>query len=249
MRKFGLMVAALSLVAACSEPTAKEDAALGGSITVYAAESLKASFETLGTQFERANPGVNVTFDFGSGDDLAGRIKGGASADVFATADTQTMAKIGGKALEAVSFAANSLQIAVQPGNPLRVLSLGDLARWDVDEVVCDPSIPCGAATEKVVGLADVYLYPVSKEMSAHDVLAKIESGTADAGLAYMTDIKEAGSAVVGMPFPEAAQAVNYCQITSIKDSKEEAAAKAFVAYVLSETGQAVFAKAGFAKP
>lgn len=249
MRKFGLIVAALSLVAACSEPTAQDDEALDGSITVYAADSLRASFETIGKEFEQANPDVNVTFDFGTGGDLAGRIKGGASADVFATADTQSMATIGGKALEAVSFAANSLQIAVPRGNPLQVLSLGDLTRWDVDEVVCDPSIPCGAATEKVVDLADISLYPVSKEMSAHAVLATIESGAADAGLVYTTDVKAAGSAVTGMPFPEAAHATNYCQITSLKDSKEEAAAKAFVAFVLSEASQAVFAKAGLAKP
>ena len=44
-------------------------------ITVFAASSLTATFTQIGKDFEAANPGVTVTFNFGPSDGLAGQIE------------------------------------------------------------------------------------------------------------------------------------------------------------------------------
>ena len=59
-------------------------------------------------------------------------------------------------------------------------------------------------------------LAPVSEESSVSDVLGKVVSQEADAGLVYVTDIKGAGSKVKGIPFPESAKAVNTYPIATV---------------------------------
>ena len=49
--------------------------------------------------------------------------------------------------------------------------------------------MPCGAATVKVEEATGVDIQPVSEEQSVTDVLAKVTSGEADAGLVYVTDV------------------------------------------------------------
>ena len=62
-------------------------------------------------------------------------------------------------------------------------------------------------------------LTPVSEEQSVTDVLAKVTSGEADAGLVYVTDVTAAGDAVHGVPFPESSDIVNTYPIVALEDS------------------------------
>ena len=92
-------------------------------------------------------------------------------------------------------------------------------------------------------------LNPVSEESQVTDVLNKVATGEADAGLVYVTDVIGAGGKVTGVPFPEAAAAVNTYPIAVLKGSKYADLARKFVNLVTSESGQKVLSAAGFAKP
>ncbi len=109
--------------------------------------------------------------------------------------------------------------------------------------------MPCGAATAKVASAAGVDLRPVSEEQSVTDVLGKVESGQADAGLVYVTDVQGAGGKVDGVPFDESSEAVNTYPIGVLEESEDPELAQAFAEYVRSATGQKVLAAAGFGKP
>lgn len=95
----GAGTAALLVLSACSSSddtsSATSDSSasgkLSGTVTVFAAASLKESFTALGKQFEKAHPGTKVAFSFGGSDSLAASITGGAPADVFASASPKTM--------------------------------------------------------------------------------------------------------------------------------------------------------------
>jgi molybdate transport system substrate-binding protein len=227
-------------------------AALSGEITVFAAASLKKTFTQIGTQFQEANPGATVTFNFAGSSDLVAQLQQGAPADVFASADTTNMAKATGDSLTAgspVDFAANRLEIAVPPGNPARVARLADLARSGVKVVLCAPAVPCGSAAARVETAAALDIRPVSEEQSVTDVLGKVATGEADAGLVYVTDVKGAGDTVEGIEFPESSSAVNVYPIATLKAGRNTALAEAFVRAVTGEPGQGILAAAGFAKP
>jgi molybdate transport system substrate-binding protein len=246
----------LTTVAACS--SSKASGSSGGSasqrrtLTVFAASSLTSAFTELGTRFEATHKGVQVRFSFGGSSDLVAQIQQGAPADVFASADTANMDKaVAGKDVKGApaSFASNTLEIAVPPGNPAGVRTLKDLARPGTKVVVCAPEVPCGAAAEKVEQSSGVAIKPVSEEQAVTDVLTKVESGEADAGLVYVTDVKAAGSKVEGVTFPQSSAAVNTYPIAALKGTEEPALARQFVDLVTGAQGQSVLAAAGFAKP
>ncbi|MFA3839742.1 molybdate ABC transporter substrate-binding protein [Streptomyces aureus] len=261
----GVGVAALLALSACSsgsDSSSKKDSSsssskdsakkVTGTVTVFAAASLKESFTTLGKDFEKAHPGTKVTFSFGGSDTLAASITGGAPADVFAAASPKTMAIVTDKKDAAgtpSTFVRNQLEIATLPGNPDKVSSLKDLTKSGLKVVLCDKTVPCGAAAQKALDASKLKLTPVSYEQDVKSALTKVELKEADAAVVYKTDVKAAGSKVEGVEFPESANAINDYPIALLKDAPNAEAAKEFIALVQSPEGQKVLTAAGFLKP
>ncbi len=246
--RLGVAVAAVAAVAltGCSA-SGRGD---GEVLTVYAASSLTAPFQELGKAFEADHAGVTVEFSFAGSSDLVAQIQEGAPADVLASADEATMATLTADDLAGAppaSFASNTLEIVVPPDNPAGIRSLADLESPDVQLVVCAPEVPCGAAAERLAALAGVTLTPVSEEQKVTDVLAKVSSGEADAGLVYVTDVQAAGDDVTGIEVPEATSVVNLYPIATVAGSDHAALAQEFVDLVLSSAGQRSLREAGFA--
>jgi molybdate transport system substrate-binding protein len=176
----------------------------------------------------------------------------GARADVFASADTaqmDTVVKAGLLAGGPTNFASNTLVIVTAPGNPKTIGSFADLARPDLQVVICQWPVPCGAAAQRIEDSTGVHLDAVSEEPSVTDVLNKVTSGQADAGLVYVTDAISAGGQVTTVDFPEAAGAVNVYPVGVLKGAPHPTVAQKFVALVTSDAGQHILARSGFAKP
>ncbi|MER5536370.1 molybdate ABC transporter substrate-binding protein [Streptomyces mirabilis] len=266
LRVAGVGAAALLALSACSssdsdsssnsspksDTSASSSPKLSGTVTVFAAASLKESFTTLGKEFEKAHPGTKVTFNFGGSDTLAASITGGAPADVFAAASPKTMAIVTDKkdaATTPATFVRNQLEIATLPGNPDRVASLKDLTKSGLKVVLCDKTVPCGAAAQKALDASRLKLTPASYEQDVKSALTKVELKEADAAVVYKTDVKAAGDKVEGVEFPESAKAVNDYPIALLKDAPNAEAAKAFIALVQSAEGQKVLTAAGFLQP
>ena len=241
----GIVAAGL---AGCAAPAG----GAGGTVTVFAAASLKAPFTALAEEFEAAHPGTTVTLSFAGSSDLATQISQGAPADVFASADANTMAKLSGAGLVEGSprdFASNVLTIAVPPGNPASIATFADLARPGVRTVICAAQVPCGAATKTLEQETGTTLHPVSEESSVTDVLGKVVSGEADAGLVYVTDVRAAGDKVQEIPFPESARAVNTYPIAAVRTGRNKDLAAAFMETVTGPDGQELLRGAGFGTP
>jgi molybdate transport system substrate-binding protein len=248
-------VTLLALSAACGGSDDSSDSGNQSgttTLTVFAASSLTSAFTELGKDFEADHDGVKVVFSFAGSSDLVAQIQAGAPADVFASADTNNMDTAVGDNLvngDPVNFASNTLKIATPPGNPADVTRFQDLANSGVQVVVCAPEVPCGAATQKLEAVVGVTIHPVSEEQSVTDVLTKVESGEADAGVVFVTDVKAAGDKVTAVTFPESSQVVNTYPIATLSDSENADLAEEFVALVTGAKGQSVLAAAGFAKP
>jgi molybdate transport system substrate-binding protein len=221
-------------------------------LRVYAASSLTKTFQQIGDQFEKEHEGVKVEFVFGGSSDLVQQLQQGAPGDVFASADTANMDKLKSASLnkgDPKDFATNTLEIAVPPDNPAKISGFADLAKKGVQVDVCAPEVPCGAATVKMEQATGITLRPVSEEQAVTDVLAKVSSGEADAGLVYVTDVKGAGDSVKGVPFPESSKVVNTYPIVALKGSKDVGLAQDFVDLVGGSKGQSILQAAGFAQP
>jgi molybdate transport system substrate-binding protein len=261
MRRIGVLAGLVStmLVAglvSCSSksPTSSPSQAsqASGSVVVFAASSLKPAFTKIGQQFKADNPGSGVDPEFAGSSELATQLTQGATADVFASADTAQMdkvAKAGLLAGDPTNFASNTLVIVTAPGNPKQLGSFADLNKPGLTVVICQQPVPCGSATQHVEDSTGVRLHPVSEELNVTDVLNKVTTGQADAALVYVTDALSAGDKVATVKFPEAAGAVNVYPIAVLKNAPHAALAQKFVSMVTADTGQNILAQSGFAKP
>jgi molybdate transport system substrate-binding protein len=253
-----LAVIVVSAVSACSSdtPTTATSGAASegatGPITVFAAASLTESFTEIGKDFEAANPGSTVTFNFAGSSTLAAQINEGAPADLFAAASPATMKTVtdaGNGAGSPVAFGRNQLVIAVPKGNPKGIAGLSDLNRSELKIALCAEQVPCGAAARKTLDAANVALTPATLEQDVKGALSKVKLGEVDAALVYRTDAKSAVTDVDGVEFPESASAINDYVLAQVRNARNPAGASAFLAYVRSEKGQAILAKAGFQAP
>ena len=222
------------------------------SIMVFAAAPLKPTFTLLAGKFQTDNPGATVDFDFATSSELANQLAQGASADIFASADSaqmDTVTKAGLTGSDPVNFASNTLVIVTAPGDPKQIHSFADLAKPGLKVAVCQPPAPCGAATQRIEDDTGVHLNPVSEESAVSGVLTKVTNGEADAGLVYITDARKAGDKVSTVKFPESANVVNLYSIAILKHASQPALAQKFVDLVTGATGQKTLDQAGFAHP
>jgi molybdate transport system substrate-binding protein len=220
-----------------------------GELTVLAAASLTEVFQKLATTFQAAHPGVHVTFSFGASSTLAQQIVAKAPADVFAAASPATMQTVSDAGDAAGSprvFVRNVLEIAVPPSNPGDVSGLSDFSKSSLKIAVCAVAVPCGAAADKVFKAAGLSPEIDSYEQDVKGVLTKVESGEADAGLVYRTDVRSAADKVKGIDFPEASNAVNDYPIASLTEAKNPTAANAWIDFLLSPEARQVLSDAGF---
>jgi molybdate transport system substrate-binding protein len=233
-------------------PASPESAVLGpATLTVFAAASLTEAFEELAVRFEERNPSVDVALNFGGSAGLAQQIAEGAPADVFAAAAEAPMQALAdaGLAADPVVFATNTLALVVPAGNPAGVAGLDDLARAELRVALCDPSVPCGAASATLLDAEGVVAAPDTLESDVKSVLTKVSLGEADAALVYRTDVLAAGDAVEGIDVPAAASVVNRYPVAAVSGSEHADAAAAFVALVTGEDGREVLERLGFGAP
>jgi molybdate transport system substrate-binding protein len=224
----------------------------GHSIVVFAATLLKPAFTLLAGKFQTDNPGATIDFDFATSSELANKLTQGASADIFASADSaqmDTVVKADLTSSDPVNFASNTLVIVTAPGDPKQIRSFADLAKADLRVAVCQASAACGSATQRIEDTTGVHLNPASEESVSSGVLGKVTSGEADAGLVYLTDAHKAGDKVTAIKFPESENAVNIYPIAILKHASQPALAQKFVDLVTGATGQEVLTQAGFASP
>ncbi|MER7071850.1 molybdate ABC transporter substrate-binding protein [Terrabacter sp. NPDC000476] len=220
---------------------------LQGTVTVLAAASLTESFDALKKDFEAAHPGVTVETSYGSSATLVQQVNNGAPASVVALAGTAAAEPLDkGMVKDTKTFATNVLEIAVPPANPGGVTSIADLAKPSVKVVLCADTVPCGKAAQTTFTKAGVVPNVVSKEVDVKATLAKVKLAEADAAVVYHSDVVAAKDAVKGLTIPAD---VNTSLTYPVVTLADDAATKAFVAYVLSAEGLATVQSFGFGAP
>lgn len=228
-------------------------------LTVFAAASLTAAFTELGKNFEAANPGVTVTFNFAGSQALLTQLEEGAPADVFASASDKEMdAAIKGKFIaEGVKqvFLSNKLVVILPSDNPAGLQKLEDLANSGIKLVLAAAEVPVGNYARQALDLMShsfgsdfkdkVLANIVSNEDNVKQVVAKVQLGEADAGIVYTSDAVAAPD-VQTLEIPSELNVMAKYPIAPLLNSQNADTARAFIDYVFSAEGQAILEKWGF---
>jgi molybdate transport system substrate-binding protein len=226
-------------------------------LTVSAAASLTNAFRELGLLFETQNPGASVVFNFGASDALLAQIARGATADVFASADQQTMDRAETQKLLTAgsrrNFVANTLVLIVPADSPLALMAPADLQKPEVRRVaIGNPaSVPVGRYTKASLETARLWAALEPKAVFAQNVrqaLDYVARGEVEAGFVYATDaLIMKGKVKLVATVPTRAP-ITY-PIASVAASPNLATARKFLDFVLTPAAQAVLARHGFGKP
>jgi molybdate transport system substrate-binding protein len=254
--------------AAAAQPTAASKPAavapVSGEVVVFAASSLTDVFQDMATAFQQANPNAKLTFNFGASSQLATQLGQGASADVFASADTTQMdnaKKSGAVTGQDKIFAGNRLVLITPKDNPANITSVKDLANDGVKFVTAQPSVPIGTYTAQMLDKASsdpaygadfkskVQANTVSQEDNVRQVVSKVQLGEADAAIVYSTDATpQVRDQLNIIDVPDPIQTLASYPIAVAKGNNPSGG-EAFVSYVLGPEGQATLKKWGFLPP
>jgi molybdate transport system substrate-binding protein len=263
--RFLLIVLLSALLVACSSaatPTPITNAAAAErKLTVFAAASLTDAFNEIGDKFKQQNPGVTFDFNYAGSQQLRTQLEQGATADVFASANTKEM----NNAIQSdlvvsgtqKTFVRNRLAVIVHKDNPGGINELKDLAKPDLKIILAAPGVPVGgyALTSLDKMNADfgalfaqtVLSNVVSYEDNVKQVVAKIQLGEGDAGIVYSSDVTpDAAAKVTKIDIPDKYNVLATYPIALLKAAPQADLAAKFMAYVLSADGQAVLQKWGF---
>ncbi|MFT4100052.1 MAG: molybdate ABC transporter substrate-binding protein [Burkholderiaceae bacterium] len=236
-------------------------AACAQSLTVSAAASLTDAFKTLAPQFEAANPGVTLRLNFGASGALLQQITQGAPADVFASADQETMDRAVAQKLvdpaTRVDFVSNSLVLIEPASGGTGLKSLGDLSGPAVKRIAIGKvaTVPVGRYTKEALESANLWSALEPKFVQADNVrqvLDYVSRGEVDAGFVYRTDAatrtgKEQGGVEVVLT-ASGHKPVRY-PVAVVQGSSNAAAAARFVTFLSSEPARQVLERYGFGAP
>jgi molybdate transport system substrate-binding protein len=233
----------------------------GGELTVFAAASLTDAFEAIEQELEATTPNLSITYNFGGSQALVTQLEEGAQADVFASANIAQMEA----AIEAdlvtsaaAPFVHNRLAIVTPVDNPAGIESTADLGEEGILLVLAQSEVPAGRyARESVCLMATdtatfgaefverVAANVVSEEEDVRDVLAKVALGEADAGMVYVSDAVAAGDQVHVVEIPDEVNVIATYPVAVLAQG-DPALGSAFIAYLLSDEGQALLERFGF---
>lgn len=231
-------------------------------LTVFAAASLTEAFTEIGNNFQSANPNVVVTFNFAGSQALSTQIEEGAPADIFASANKTEMDKLleGNFVAQGVpqTFLTNKLVVVLPADNPADIDSLEDLEISGIKIVLAAEEVPVGRYTREALEKMNsqfgdnfsqnVLANVVSNEDNVRQVLTKVQLGEGDAGVVYTSDAVSAPE-LQTIEIPAELNVIASYPIAPLVESNNTELAQAFIAYVLSDEGQAVLQKWGFGSP
>jgi len=241
-----LLLALASLNPAAAQP-----------LTVATAASLTEAMGDVARAFEATRAGVTVQLRVGASGALLQDIAAGQAADVFASADADTLARgIQRRLLVADTqreFATNSLVLIVPTDRNSPVQRLQDLARPEVRRIAMGrtATVPAGRYAKQAIDA--LRLWPALQQKlvagdSVRAVLEAVASGDADAGFVYATDAALAGPRVRVVQALAVQTPVRY-PATVVAASNQPALARDFVLFLNQPAARAIFARHGFGAP
>ena len=231
--------------------------AMAQQITVSTAASLTDAFKELGPKFEASKPGTTVRFNFGASGALLQQISQGAPADVFVSADQETMNRAVVQNLIDIdsrrNFVSNSLVMIEPAKDGAGLKSLQDLTGASVRKIAIGKTatVPAGRYTKEALDNAKLWTALEPKFVQADNVrqvLDYVSRGETEAGFVYRTDAAIMAGKVKVVLTATGHSPITY-PIAVVSESRHKAIARDFIAFLYTDAAQQVLARYGFGKP
>jgi molybdate transport system substrate-binding protein len=220
-------------------------------LLVFAAASLTDALSEIGAGYE-ARTGVRVLFSFAGSNALARQIRAGAPADVFVSANLARMDELEDAGLvrpaDRVSLLSNRLAVIVATTSDLVVTAPDDLERARRLALGDPEAVPAGIYARRwleKLGLWERLRERVVPTLDVRAALAAVESGAAEAGIVYRSDVALSRRVRVALEV-SAREAPDVVYPAAVLSSSTSPAARPFLDHLGSAEARAVFTRLGF---
>ena len=251
-----------------AEDTAAEETAETDPVTlnVFAAASMTETLTEIQEMYKEVAPNVTLVFNFDSSGTLKTQIQEGADCDVFISAAQKQMNQLDKDAdpevntdgldyvLEGtrVNLLENKVVLAVPDGNPKDIQNFEDLGTNKLSLLALgNEDVPVGQYSNEILtnlGILDSLeaAGKITYGSNVKEVTTQVSEAAADAGIIYATDAFSAKLTVVDQAGSDLCKQVIY-PAAVLNVSKNQEAAKEFLAYLQTDTCMKVFEAVGFA--
>lgn len=239
-------------------------------LIVFAAASMTETMNQIAEMYKTVAPNVTLTYNFDSSGTLKTQIQEGAECDLFISAGQKQMNQLDITAdpevntdkldfvLEGtrVNLLENRVTLCVPEGNPKDIKSFDDLAdklkEGSVLMAMGNSDVPVGQYTQKILAFYGLDEEKLAKDgvitygTNVKEVTTQVTEASVDCGVVYCTDAFSAGLTPVDYATKEMCGQVIY-PAAVLNVSKNQEAAKEFLAYLQTDEAMKVFEVVGFA--
>ena len=239
-------------------------------LIVFAAASMTETMNQIAELYKAKAPNVTLTYNFDSSGTLKTQIQEGAECDLFISAGQKQMNQLDITAdpevntdkldfvLEGtrINLLENRVTLCVPEGNPKDIKSFDDLAdklkEGSVLMAMGNSDVPVGQYTQKILAFYGLGEEKLAKDgvitygTNVKEVTTQVTEASVDCGVVYCTDAFSAGLTPVDYATKEMCGQVIY-PAAVLNVSKNQEAAKEFLAYLQTDEAMKVFEAVGFA--
>ena len=239
-------------------------------LIVFAAASMTETMNQIAELYKTVAPNVTLTYNFDSSGTLKTQIQEGAECDLFISAGQKQMNQLDITAdpevntdkldfvLEGtrINLLENRVTLCVPEGNPKDIKSFDDLAdklkEGSVLMAMGNSDVPVGQYTQKILAFYGLDEEKLAKDgvitygTNVKEVTTQVTEASVDCGVVYCTDAFSAGLTPVDYATKEMCGQVIY-PAAVLNVSKNQEAAKEFLAYLQTDEAMKVFEAVGFA--
>lgn len=239
-------------------------------LIVFAAASMTETMNQIAELYKAKAPNVTLTYNFDSSGTLKTQIQEGAECDLFISAGQKQMNQLDITAdpevntdkldfvLEGtrINLLENRVTLCVPEGNPKDIKSFDDLAdklkEGSVLMAMGNSDVPVGQYTQKILAFYGLDEEKLAKDgvitygTNVKEVTTQVTEASIDCGVVYCTDAFSAGLTPVDYATKEMCGQVIY-PAAVLNVSKNQEAAKEFLAYLQTDEAMKVFEAVGFA--
>ncbi len=239
-------------------------------LIVFAAASMTETMNQIAEMYKTVAPNVTLTYNFDSSGTLKTQIQEGAECDLFISAGQKQMNQLDITAdpevntdkldfvLEGtrVNLLENRVTLCAPEGNPKDIKSFDDLAEklkaGSVLMAMGNSDVPVGQYTQKILAFYGLDEEKLAKDgvitygTNVKEVTTQVTEASVDCGVVYCTDAFSAGLTPVDYATKEMCGQVIY-PAAVLNVSKNQEAAKEFLAYLQTDEAMKVFEAVGFA--
>lgn len=239
-------------------------------LIVFAAASMTETMNQIAEMYKTVAPNVTLTYNFDSSGTLKTQIQEGAECDLFISAGQKQMnqlditadPKVNTDKLDFVlegtriNLLENRVTLCVPEGNPKDIKSFDDLAdklkEGSVLMAMGNSDVPVGQYTQKILAFYGLDEEKLAKDgvitygTNVKEVTTQVTEASVDCGVVYCTDAFSAGLTPVDYATKEMCGQVIY-PAAVLNVSKNQEAAKEFLAYLQTDEAMKVFEAVGFA--